>query len=140
MTPTPFLHLLRKSARRKDKRNAQELISTAKLALCLDSIPQAKELIFAAARKGNDAADILSEACSLAISADWEDDEVFQWMHKAAAISGDDGPIWKITPQDFVDQQSEWYRRGSEIWQMLIRGDIPMFLAAEGTSINRLTI
>ena len=49
----------------KDKRNAQELIRTAQLALRLDSIPHAKELIFAAARKGNDDADVLSVACTL---------------------------------------------------------------------------
>ena len=121
-----------KECKEKNKRNAQELIRTAQLALRLDSTPQAKELIFAAARKGNDDAGILGAACSLAISADWEDDEVFQWMHKAAALSGDDGPIWKITPQDFLDQMPEWNRQASEIWQMLTRGDIPMFLVDQG--------
>ena len=121
-----------KECKEKNKRNAQELIRTAQLALRLDSTPQAKELIFAAARKGNDDAGILGAACSLAISADWEDDEVFQWMHKAAALSGDDGPIWKITPQDFLDQMPEWNRQASEIWQILTRGDIPMFLVDQG--------
>ena len=121
-----------KECREKGKRNAQELIRTAQLALCLDSIPQAKELIFEAARKGNDDAGILGTSCSLAISAGWEDNEVLQWMHKAVSLSGDDGPIWRMTPKDFLDQMPEWNRQASEIWQMLIRGDIPMFLADQG--------
>ena len=123
-----------KKCREKGKRNAQELIRTAQLALCLDSIPQAKELIFAAAEKGKDDADVLGEAYFLATRAGWEDDEVFQWMHKAAALSGDDGPIWKITPKDLLDQVPEWNRRASEIWEQLGRGELPMFLAAEGTN------
>ena len=121
-----------KECREKGKRNAQELIRTTRLALCLDSIPQAKELIFEAARKGNDDAGILGTACSLAISAGWEENEVLQWMHKAVSLSGDDGPIWRMTPKDFLDQMPEWNRQASEIWQMLIRGDIPMFLADQG--------
>ena len=121
-----------KECREKGRRNAQELIRTAQLALCLDSIPQAKELIFAAAEKGKDDANVLGEAYFLATRAGWEDDEVFQWMHKASALSGDDGPIWKITPKDFLDQVPEWNRRASEIWEQLGRGEIPMFLAAEG--------
>ena len=55
-------------------------------------------------------------------------------MQKAAALSGEDGPIWKITMKDFLDQKPEWDRRVSEIWEQLSRGDIPMFLAAEGVN------
>ena len=115
----------------KDKRNAQELIRTAQLALQLNS-PYVKELIRAAADKGNDDAGALGAAHFLATKAGWEDKEVFQWMHKAATLSGDDGPIWKMTMKDFLDQKPEWDRRVSEIWEQLSRGDIPMFLAAEG--------
>ena len=123
-----------KECNEKDKRNAQQLIRTALLALRLDSIPHAKELIFAAAAKGNDDADVLGAAYSLAINANCEDKEVFEWMHKAAALSGDDGPIWKMTLKDILDQKPEWDRRASEIWEQLRRGELPMFLAAEGTN------
>ncbi len=123
-----------KECNEKDRRNAQQLIRTALLALRLDSIPHAKELIFAAAAKGNDDADVLGAAYFIAINANCEDKEVSQWMHKAAALSGDDGPIWKMTLKDILDQKPEWDRRASEIWEQLRRGELPMFLAAEGTN------
>ena len=67
----------------KDKRSAQELIGAAQLALHLGS-PHAKELIFAAADKGNDDAGVLAAAYFLASSAGWEDDaEVFQVASKS---------------------------------------------------------
>ncbi len=123
-----------KECREKGKRNAQELIRTTQLALCLDSVPQAKELVFAAATKGNDDADVLGTAHFLATRAGWEDEEVFQWMHKAATLSGDDGPIRKMKLKELLDQKPEWNRRTSEIWEQLGRGELPMFLAAEGTN------
>ena len=131
-----------KECKEKDKRNAQELIRTAQLALQLNS-PFAKELIFAAANKGNDNAGVLGDAHFLATRAGWEDHpEVSQWMHKAVSLSDDDGPIWKMTMKDFVDQKSEWNRRTSEIWEQLSRGDIPMFLAVQGInkSLNDLML
>ena len=131
-----------KECKEKDKRNAQELIRTAQLALQLNS-PFAKELIFAAANKGNDNADVLGAAYFLAVRAGLEDDQnVSQWIPKAVALSGDDGPIWKITLKDLADQKPDWDRRTSEISAQLSRGDIPMFLAAEGInkSLNDLML
>ncbi|MFV2044662.1 MAG: HNH endonuclease [Anaerolineales bacterium] len=122
----------------KDKRSAQELIDTAQLALHLGS-PNAKELVFAAASKGSDDAGILATAYLLASNAGWEDDaEVFKWLHEAAALSGDDGPIQKMTLKDVLDRKPEWDRRESETWQLLSRGEIPMFLAAH--SLNKSLI
>lgn len=123
-----------KECQAKDKRNAQELIRAAQLALHLDSIPHAKELIFAAVEKGKDDAGVLVAAFFLATGAGWEGDEVSQWMHKATTLSGDDGPIWKVTLKDLVDQKPERNRRASEIWEQLSLNEIPMFLAAEGTN------
>ena len=131
-----------KEYQEKDKRNARELIRTAQLALQLKS-PYAKELIRAAANKGNDNAGVLGAAHFLATRAGWEDDpEVSEWIPKAVALSGDDGPIWKMTLKDFLDQVPEWNRQASEIWEQLGRGEIPMFLAAEGTnkSLNDLML
>ena len=131
-----------KECKEKDKRNAQELIRTAQLALQLNS-PFAKELIFAAANKGNDNADVLGAAYFLAVRAGLEDDQnVSQWIPKAVALSGADGPIWKMTLKDLADQKPDWDRRTSEIWAQLSRGDIPMFLAAEGInkSLNDLML
>lgn len=122
----------------RDKRTAHDLIGAAQLALHLGS-PRAKELLFAAAAKGDEDAGVLAAAYFLASNAGWEDDaEVSQWLHKAAALSGDDGPIQKMTLKDVLDRKPEWDRRESETWQLLGRGDVPMFLAAQ--SLNKSLI
>lgn len=122
----------------RDKRDARELLRTAHLALRL-GLPRAKELLFVAANKGNDDARVLGAAYFLAASAGWEDNnEVIQWIHRAAALSGQDGPIQRMTLKDVLDLKPEWERRASEIWKLLSRGEIPMFLAAE--SLNKSLI
>lgn len=122
----------------REKRNAQELVSDAQLALQLGS-PNARELLFAAVEKGKDDADILSAAYFLASSAGWEEDiDIFKWLSRAAELSGDDGPIQKLTLKEILDRKPEWDRRESETWELLGRGDIPMFVAAR--SLNRSLI
>ena len=115
----------------RDKRTARDLLRTAQLALHL-GLPRAKELIFVAANKGNDDAGVLGAAYFLATNAGWEDNkDVSQWIHRAAALSGKDGPIQMMTLKDVLDLKPEWDRRESEIWQLLSRGEVPMFLAAQ---------
>ncbi len=115
----------------KDERNAQELIHAAQLAFQLNS-PNAKELLFAAADRGSDDAGILASAYFLAASAGWEDDaEVTAWLRAAAELSGDGGPIRKLTLRDVLNRKPEWDRRESDVWEQLSRGDIPMFIAAD---------
>ena len=117
--------------REREKRNAQELITTAQLALHLDSVLQAKELTYAAVEKGNEDADILGTAYVIATRVGWEDKEVSQWIQRAAEISGDDGPIQRVSLKEFVDRKPDWERRDSEISRQLSRGDLPMYLAAQ---------
>jgi hypothetical protein len=117
--------------RKKDNRSAQDLLGVAQLALHLGS-PNAKDLLFAAARKCGDDANILAAAYFLASSAGWEDDaEVSQWLTKSASLSGGDGPIQRVSLKDLLDRKPEWERRESEIWQQWSRGEIPMFVASE---------
>ncbi len=117
--------------REKARRSAQDLMGAAQLALHL-GLPSAKEMVFAAARKADDDAAILANAYVLASSAGWEDDvEVFQWVHRAAELSGTDGPIKKVSLKDILDQKPDWDRRESETWQLLSRGAVPMFVAAQ---------
>ena len=123
---------------KKNTRSARDLMGVAQLALDLD-LPLAKELLFAAADKGDDDADVLAVAYFLASSAGWEnEDNVSQWLHKAAELSGDDGPIRKIALKDFFDLKPEWDRQESQMLQMLSRGDVPIFLAAQ--SLNKSLI
>ena len=115
----------------RDKRDARDLLKTAQLALHL-GLPRAKELIFVAADKGNDDAGVLGAAYFLAANAGLEDNQkVSQWIHRAAALSGKEGPIQMMTLKDVLDLKPKWDRRESEIWQLLSRGEIPMFVAAQ---------
>jgi len=114
----------------RDNRSAHDLMGAAQLALHLGS-PHARDLISAAVAKAGDDAAILAGAYFLASSAGWEDDpQVFQWLEKAAELSGDDGPLHRMSLKDVLDRKPEWDRRESETWRLLARGEIPIFLAA----------
>jgi hypothetical protein len=122
----------------RDKRSAQELMGAAQLALQVGS-PHAKELVFAAATKGDDDAAVLAGAYFIASSAGWENDPaVYKWLERAAELSGDDGPLQRMSLKDILERKPEWDRRESETWRLLGCGDIPIFLAAQ--SLNRSLI
>lgn len=129
---------LANECQRKEDRSAKDLVRAAQLALHLGS-PHAKELLFSAAARTGDDAEVLAAAYFLASSGGWEDDpEVYQWLHRAAELSGDDGPIQRMSLKDVQDRRPEWERRESETWQLLGRGDIPMFMAAQ--ALNKSVI
>lgn len=122
----------------KENRSAQELLFAAQLAINLNST-YAKDLIYSAANIGKDDAGVLTAAYFLASNAGWENEEgVFRWIERAAELSGDNGPIQKMTLQDILDRKPEWDRRESETWKSLSRGEIPIFVAAR--SLNRTLI
>ncbi|MCG7947619.1 MAG: HNH endonuclease [Candidatus Thiodiazotropha taylori] len=122
----------------KDNRNAQDILRTAQLALHL-GLPYAKDLLFTAVEKASDDPVILSSAYFLASNAGLEDNEtVVQWLHKAAALSGDNGPIQMMSTKDIFDRKPEWDRRESETWRMLSNGEIPQFLV--GQSLNKTLV
>lgn len=114
----------------REKREVDDLIRTAQLAHFAGS-PRAKELVYAAATKGANNAGILVAAYSLATSAGWEDETtVAQWLHSAAELSDDSGPVQKMSMKDILDRAPEWNRRESETWQNLNEGNLPIFVAA----------
>jgi hypothetical protein len=123
---------------KKEYRSAQELLGTAQLALKLKS-PIAKELIVSAVAKGSDDASILSTAYFMATRAGWENnEETSQWLQKAAAISGENGPIKQVSLNDLITMKPDWDRRETETLHQYNRGELPMFLAAE--SLNKTLI
>lgn len=122
----------------KDRRNAQELLLAAQLAINLGS-PHAKDLIFSAVGKDENDARVLATAYFLASGAGWENETgVFQWIEKAAELSDDDGPIQRMSLKDILDRKPEWDRRESDTWNLLSRGEIPIFIAAR--SLNKTLI
>ena len=115
----------------RNKRSAQELISTAQLALKLGT-PQIKELLFSAAEKGQDDANVLSMAYILAAKAGIEDNpEVTSWLTRAAQLSTNKGPIKKKSLKYIFNQKPKWENQVSEIYHYLERGEIPMFLVTQ---------
>lgn len=117
--------------RSRAHRSAHDLIGAAKLALHLGS-PHAKDLIFEAAAKADNDSAVLAAAYFVATGAGWEDDpQVFQWLEKAAELSGDDGPLQRMSLKDILDRKPEWDRRESETWRLLAQGQMPIFVAAQ---------
>lgn len=122
----------------KEDRTAQELMGTAQLALHIGS-PHARDLVFEAASKSEDDAAILAAAYFTATQAGWEDDpKVSRWLERAAELSGDNGPLQRMSLKDIVDKKPEWDRRESETWNLLAQGNIPIFIAAQ--SLNRTLV
>lgn len=114
----------------KEQREANDLISTAQLAQIAGS-PRSKELMHAAALKGAGNAKILLAAYFLATRAGWENEEIVaRWLHEAAELSTEGGPIQRMAIKDLLDRAPEWNRRETETWQQLNKGTIPIFGAA----------
>ena len=115
----------------RSERSAVDLMGTAHLAMQISS-PHARELLFAAVEKGGDDARILANGYFLASSAGWENEtQVVGWLSRANELSGDNGPIRRMSLKDILDQKPEWDNREAETWQLLSRAEIPLFLAAQ---------
>lgn len=124
--------------RNRENRTPYDLIRAAKLVLHLES-PRAKALVFEAANKAGDDAEILATAYFISTNAGWEDSpQVFRWIERAAEVSGDNGPLKRMTLRDIFELKPEWDRRESETWRLLAQGKIPVFIAAH--SLNRTLI
>ena len=114
----------------RNRRSALDLIGAAQLAFHLSS-PHARDLLFAATEKASDDPAIFATAYLLATSAGWEgNDHVIQWLHKAAELSGEEGPLQQMSLGEIIELKPEWDRQESETWRMYAFGEIPMFLTA----------
>lgn len=121
-----------------EERSAGEIIQAAYLGFQVRA-PAARNLLFAAAKKGADNPQILASAYFLATNAGIEDDpEVAGWLHRAAELSAEDGPIQTASLEEILEMQPEWNDRQERTWRMLRNAEIPMFLAAQ--SLNRSLI
>ena len=126
--------------RDKNDRTAHDLMKAAQLALHIRSL-HAKDLISEAASKADadDDATTLAAAYFTATNAGYEGDpEVFQWLERAVVLSGNDGPLQRMSLKDICDRKSAWDHRESETRQLLAQGKRPIFIAAE--SLNRTLI
>ncbi len=115
---------------KRHERTAVQLLMAAQIAQAVGG-PHAKELVRAAAEKAPEEADILMGAYMQATSAGWEGESIAgQWLQRAAARSGEDGPVKQVSMRELFDRKPEWDRRSTSIWQLLNDGKVPMFGAA----------
>lgn len=116
---------------RRENRTAEELLRAGQLAQQLGS-SRAKQLVEEAAAKGRDDAAILLGSYSAAVSGGWEDSsDVHQWLATAAVLSGTDGPVQQMSIKDMMDRQPDWQRREAKLWEMLQKGEAPIFVIAD---------
>jgi len=115
---------------RREHRTAAELLAAGQLAQAV-AAPHARDLITAAAERSADAPAILAAAYFHATSAGWEQNATTsQWLSRAAAISGGDGPLQSMSMKELLDRKPEWDKREASVWQQLNAGQIPVFGAA----------
>jgi hypothetical protein len=115
---------------RRENRTAEELLRAGQLAQQLGS-SRAKQLVQEAAAKGRDDAAIMVGSYSAAVSGGWEDSsDVHQWLATAAVLSGADGPVQQMSIKDVLDRQPDWQRKETNLWEMLKKGEAPIFLVA----------
>ncbi|KTE42414.1 HTH domain-containing protein [Sphingopyxis sp. HXXIV] len=115
----------------RENREADELVGAAQLAQQIGS-PRAADLMRFAAEKGANDASILLTAYTLATQMGREDEtSAFAWFEQAAALSGEDGPVQRMSLAEIVDRAPAWNEqvdRASDIWR---RGEAPLPVVAE---------
>lgn len=119
---------------RRSERTADELLRAGQLAHHLGS-GRARQLIDEAADRSNGDPRILIGCYGAAIGAGREDEQTTRWLENAAALSGDDGPVQRMSLKDIVERHPEWQQRETRTWEQLRAGDLPMFGA--GHLLNR---
>ena len=122
----------------RDSRTSAELLAAGQLAQAANA-PRARDLITAAAEKSSNEPAILAAAYFHAANAGWEQNATIgQWLIRAAALSGDDGPLKSMSMRELLDHKPEWDKRESSVWKQLNEGAIPVFGAAH--MLNRSLI
>jgi hypothetical protein len=112
----------------RSDRTAGELLRAGQLARQLGSA-RARELIIEAAARADDDPDIYIGCYGAAVSAGWEDSQTASWLERAAILSGDNGPVKRLSFKDIVDLHPEWQARETRTTEQLLAGDLPIFAA-----------
>lgn len=121
----------------RTERTGLELIRAGQIAQQIGAA-RGKDLVREAAQRAPDDPAILVGCYHEAAAAGWENSvEVHQWFERAAALSeqGGDGPIQRMTIKDLVERKPDWKSHETNTWDLLTKGDIPIFTA--GQLLNR---
>ena len=119
----------------QEDRTAIDLLRAGQIAQHIGA-SRGKNLVQEAANRASDDPAVLVGCYEAATAAGWEDNiEVNQWLEKAAQLSGDSGPVQVMAIEDILERKSNWESRESNAWELLEKGDIPVFAA--GRLLNR---
>lgn len=117
--------------REREDRNCRELLEASELALVL-GLPRARQLVFACAAKADGDAQILAALYTLATRAGWDrEPQVTEWLHEAARLSDDTGPLQPITLKGLVDDAPKWNERRAKLIAQLDAAELPIAVAAD---------
>ncbi|UPK18888.1 hypothetical protein [Bradyrhizobium sp. 131] len=119
---------------KRSERDASELLRAGQLAQQIGS-GRTKELILAAVALGQDDPAILVGGYGTAVSAGWETGETAVWLERAAALSGEDGPVKTMALKDVVDLNPDWQQRETNTWEQFHAAQLPLFTV--GRLLNR---
>lgn len=115
----------------RHNRDPEELIAAAQLGHWIGS-PRAMDLIKFAAKEGAEDPHVLLGSYSLATQMGRENDpETFSWFEQAATLSGEDGPVQRISLADLfarAPDRNQHVEMASELWR---RGEAALPLVAK---------
>jgi len=126
-------HFLETQWQRRGDRSPLELIQLANLAAQVKVKPKrVEDFIQAAVATAPDVPDILMGAYTAAASAGIEDviPNAFEWIARAAELSGEDGPVRRASVKEVLAGQPEWDERVEEASKNLAGGSGPIDLIA----------
>ena len=119
----------------RSNRTALDLLRAGQIAGHIGAARGEELVREAAGRPGDDPA-ILVGCFHVASAAGWEGSvEVHRWIERAAELSGGDGPVQAIPLAEIFDRKPDWERRESTAWDLLEKGETPVFVA--GQLLNR---
>lgn len=114
----------------RNKRTAIDLLQAGQIAGHIGAA-RGKELVWEAANRSDDDPAILAGCFHAALAAGWEDSEVYRWMNRAAELSGEGGPVQVMHIKEIFEKTANWEKQESTAWDLLEKGDAPIFAAAQ---------
>ena len=115
----------------RSNRTAIDLLRAGQIAGHI-GVARGKELVQEAASRAGDDPAILAGCFHVASAAGWEGSiEVHRWMERAAELSDGDGPVQVIAIEEIFQRKPDWERRESTAWDLLEKGETPVFVASQ---------
>ncbi len=119
----------------RDDRTAPDLLRAGQIAGHIGAA-RGEELVREAAGRAGDDPAILVGCFHVASAAGWEGSvEVHRWIERAAELSSGDGSVQAMPLEEILDRKPDWERRESTAWDLLEKGEAPVFVA--GQILNR---